>query len=105
MFCCLEGRPTDEGARSGIRLRNGDEVCVVEIEDTGTGIPEENLDLVFDAFFTTRPAGSGSGLGLSVARKVIDLHGGLLDVTNRREGQGVRVIISLPISGSFQTMV
>ncbi|MFT5468934.1 MAG: signal transduction histidine kinase [Verrucomicrobiales bacterium] len=100
----VEGMPPDEGSRTGIRLRNVAEACFIEIEDTGPGIAQEDLDTIFDAFFTTRPTGTGQGLGLTVARKVVDLHGGLIRVENRTEATGVRVTILLPLTSSSSTV-
>ena len=71
------------------RFKEGDFLVVVDIEDTGIGIPEEYLDKVFDPFFTTRRASGGVGLGLSIARTIVKNHGGLVYVENRQEG-GVR---------------
>jgi signal transduction histidine kinase len=83
-----------KGDRSGIRLRTGDRAVVFEIQDTGTGIPEEHLQKVFDPFFTTKNTGKGTGLGLSVTRKIIDLHGGQISIRNNPTG-GVTVKIVL----------
>ena len=73
-------------------LKIGDLVVKVEIEDTGAGIPVDNLDKVFAPFFTTKPAGQGTGLGLSVCKTIIDLHHSTIGVENRPEG-GVCVTI------------
>jgi len=72
-------------ARSEV-FRAGDHVVVTEIEDNGPGIPADKLDKIFDPFFTTKPTGTGTGLGLTVARTIMDLHGGILTVSNGAKG-------------------
>jgi PAS domain S-box-containing protein len=89
-FIVAEETTHARGDRSGIRLRTGDRAVVIEIEDTGTGIPEEHLRRVFDPFFTTKNTGKGTGLGLSVTRKIIDLHSGHISIKNN-PGGGVTV--------------
>ena len=79
---------------SGGPLHAGDPVVIVEIQDTGEGIPPEYLPRIFDPFFTTKPAGSGTGLGLSVVKKIIDLHEGVITISNAPEG-GARVTLLL----------
>jgi PAS domain S-box-containing protein len=83
-----------EGSRKASHFWIGDVVVVTEVEDTGTGIPEENLAKIYDPFFTTKPTGVGTGLGLPVSKKIIELHGGNLDIRNV-PGGGVRVTILL----------
>ncbi len=67
-------------------LKAGDSVVITEIEDTGTGIPEDKIDKLFDPFFTTKPTGVGTGLGLSVTRGIIDLHKAAINIVNLNEG-------------------
>lgn len=83
-----------EGWRKADRLWIGDTAVVAEVEDTGTGIAEVHLAKIFDPFFTTKPTGVGTGLGLPVSKKIIELHGGSLDIRNLKEG-GVRVTVIL----------
>jgi len=71
----------------------GNNVVFVEIKDTGTGIPKDKLDKLFDPFFTTKPIGVGTGLGLSVTRKIVDLHKSAISIMNRKEGGALVTII------------
>jgi PAS domain S-box-containing protein len=83
-----------EGSRKATGFWVGETAVVAEVEDTGSGIPEENLARIYDPFFTTKPTGVGTGLGLPVSKKIIELHGGSLDIRNIKGG-GVRVTILL----------
>ena len=67
----------------------------VEIKDTGMGISEENLSRIFEPFFTTKKSGRGTGLGLSLARRIIRAHGGQIHVESST-GEGTRFTIMLP---------
>ncbi|WP_353570117.1 PAS domain S-box protein [Candidatus Albibeggiatoa sp. nov. BB20] len=68
----------------------------VSISDTGHGIPEEIIDKIFAPFFTTKPPGEGSGLGLDIVKKIIQKHDGQVDVESTL-GQGTTFHIHLPI--------
>ncbi len=74
-------------------LSPGERVVMAQVQDTGTGITAANLPKVFDPFFTTKPAGVGTGLGLSVVKKIVDLHGGAIDIQNAPAGGVVATLV------------
>jgi PAS domain S-box-containing protein len=76
---------------------------VIKVIDNGKGIPPENLKKIFDPFFTTKPVGQGTGLGLSIAYKIIEKHGGKIEVQSQ-VGRGTEFTITLPVSSSAQPM-
>jgi signal transduction histidine kinase len=92
-----------EEVRSGVGMRaqdnfqTGEWAVIVEIQDTGVGIPEGNLKKIFEPFFTTKGSGAGVGLGLSVTRNIIDMHKGLIDIESQA-GKGSKVVITFKIA-------
>ena len=61
-------------------------VLWLEVADSGPGFCEDDRDKIFDPFYTTKPVGEGTGLGLSVSRKIMSLHNGQIDIRNKPEG-------------------
>jgi len=68
----------------------------ISVKDNGNGIPEEIKKKIFQPFFTTKPTGEGTGLGLSLAYDIVKAHGGKLKV-DTKEGEGSEFIIQLPL--------
>ncbi|MCX7041277.1 MAG: ATP-binding protein [Gammaproteobacteria bacterium] len=79
-------------------LRRDGENALVSVTDTGCGMTPEVRARIFDAFFTTKPAGEGTGLGLDIVRKIIEKHGGKIFVESE-VGRGSTFTVSLPIAG------
>jgi signal transduction histidine kinase len=67
------------------------------VNDNGKGIPKDIIDKIFQPFFTTKPAGEGTGLGLSLSYDIIKANGGDLKV-NTKAGEGSAFVIELPVS-------
>ncbi|MGV3616146.1 MAG: sensor histidine kinase [Fimbriimonas sp.] len=85
-----------------VRTRQtGDDEVTVEIADTGTGIPKEIQPRIFEAFFTTKPAGEGTGLGLDISQRIVEMrHNGRIEFETTPEGTTffVRLPIRQPVN-------
>jgi signal transduction histidine kinase len=89
-----------EGGKLTLAVGEYNQSAVIQFQDTGVGIPEENLRKIFDPFFTTKPLGEGTGLGLSVSYGIIKNHDGDIRVQSQ-VGKGTVFTIRLPLnSGS-----
>lgn len=84
-----QGRITVQSDAAGNEIR-------IRISDNGCGIPAGNLDRIFDPFFTTREVGSGTGLGLTVCRDIVQAHGGRIEVESK-VGVGTTFTVYLPV--------
>jgi PAS domain S-box-containing protein len=82
-----------------LRTRRRDDGVLIEVIDTGGGIPDTHVDRIFDPFFTTKKVGSGTGLGLSTSFGIVKRHGGSLTVDSK-EGEGTTFRVFLPVGGA-----
>ena len=93
-----------QGGVVDVSLRREGDRAVVSVEDQGPGVPAENLETIFERFYTARPKGAAfgghSGLGLSIARQIVDAHGGRIRAENKTDEEGrvtgARFTVSLP---------
>jgi CheY-like chemotaxis protein len=85
------------GGRLTVEVRADAGRAVLVVRDTGVGIPEQVRPRIFDPFFSTKPPGQGSGLGLAVAYGVVTKRGGSIDVVSAT-GAGTTFTVSLPLS-------
>ena len=90
---------TPDGGRIAVRASAVNGRVRIMVIDTGTGIAPEHLDRIYDPFFTTKPRGRGTGLGLSVSYGIVKEHSGTLTAEST-PGEGSRFIVSLPASGT-----
>jgi two-component system, NtrC family, sensor kinase len=79
-----------------LRTLQSDDYVIIQVKDTGAGIPEANLKRIFDPFFTTKAVGKGTGLGLWISTTIIQKHHGTLTVESE-PGKGTTMSIRLPI--------
>ena len=96
---------TPEGGDVEIALRTQEDSIAASITDTGIGIPRGELERIFDAFYQVRGRPSmtrapGSGLGLSLARQIVELHGGRIWAESEGEGKGTCLTFTLPLRGA-----
>jgi two-component system sensor histidine kinase ChvG len=98
----------DTGGRIAIALARAGKHVVVTVDDNGPGIRADNIERIFERFYTDRPAGEAfgqnSGLGLSISRQIVEAHGGTLTAENIPGGKpgeirGARFTVTLPADG------
>jgi len=79
-----------------VSTKKSNDKVEIKVSDNGNGIPQKVLDKIFQPFFTTKPTGQGTGLGLSLSYDIVKAHGGKLKVETK-EGEGTEFIILLPV--------
>ncbi|MBF8286344.1 MAG: Histidine kinase protein, partial [Dehalococcoidia bacterium] len=87
-------RHTPEGGRIEVRIGGEDGDVVIAVKDSGPGVAEAEHELIFEPFF--RGDSSGMGLGLAIAKSVVELHNGRIWVENNADGQGSTFFVALP---------
>ena len=89
-----------KGGDKKISLKTGskDGMVIIEVKDTGIGIPQSIFDKIFEPFFTTKKVGRGTGLGLSISYGIIQDFGGSIHVLSNKNG-GASFVIKLPVAG------
>jgi signal transduction histidine kinase len=85
-----------EGGTLSLALYPTEDTVELTVQDTGCGIPQEQLSKVFDPFFSTKAVGEGTGLGLTVVHGILQEHQGAIHVRSD-PGQGTTFIVSLPM--------
>ena len=85
----------DYGPTVSVSTKKLNDKIEIRVKDNGNGIPQKVVDKIFQPFFTTKPTGQGTGLGLSLSYDIIKAHGGEIKVETK-EGKGSEFIISLP---------
>ena len=79
-----------------VKTRRINDRVEIKVSDNGNGIPQSIVDKIFQPFFTTKPTGQGTGLGLSLSYDIIKAHGGEIKVESK-EGEGTEFKIYLPV--------
>ena len=80
-------------------MRDAGESVIVEVSDTGCGIPPAERAKLFEPFFTTKPAGQGTGLGLAICQRIVEAHGGRIEVESE-PGRGSTFRVFLPTAAA-----
>jgi len=80
-----------------VKTRRVNDKVEIIVSDNGSGIPQNIVDKIFQPFFTTKPTGEGTGLGLSLSYDIIKAHGGEIKVESKG-GDGTTFIVQLPIA-------
>jgi signal transduction histidine kinase len=84
-----------------LKTKRNSNIVEIRVKDNGIGISQKIIDKIFQPFFTTKPTGQGTGLGLSLSYDIIKAHGGELKVDSR-EGEGAEFIVQLPLLEQLQ---
>ena len=87
---------TPEGKSITLKVQKDEKNAMLIVEDEGIGMSKETLDRIFTPFFTTKPPGEGTGLGMSISMTIVEEHNGKINITSE-EGKGTSVAVLLPL--------
>ena len=87
---------TQSGGRVEVRLKDQTDWVVIDILDDGQGMTAENIEHLFEPFFSTKETGKGTGLGLSITHRIVENHHGTIDPSSEGPGKGSTFSIRLP---------
>ena len=90
------GQAIGEKGRITVSARQDGGKVVIDIEDTGSGIPQDKIKELFNPFFTTKEPGKGTGLGLFIVRQVVEKNGGRIYLKKTMVGQGTTFTVEFP---------
>ncbi|MCC5816756.1 MAG: HAMP domain-containing protein [Leptospira sp.] len=94
IFNAIQALPKQKGIIK-VRIKKNLNLCIVEIEDNGVGIPENSINEIFDPFFTSKEIGAGIGLGLTIAKEIIVAHNGTIEVESNPGHTVFRVMLPI----------
>ena len=100
---------TDSGGAVSLVLQNDGVQAVLRVRDTGAGVPPDQVDLIFDLFAQVHPAhgrvDGGLGIGLTIARRILDLHGGSIRAHSEGLGQGTEFVVTIPLTPAAEAPI
>jgi signal transduction histidine kinase len=86
--------------RPGLEVAPEQRYAVLEVADTGVGVPDGEREKIFEAFYTSKAAQGGTGLGLAVAYGIVKDHDGWIELDDNPDGRGTIFRVFLPVSGA-----
>lgn len=90
-----------DGGKLKVRTYGDDDSLMVEVSDTGSGMPDEVKNRIFEPFFTTKDRNRGTGVGLTVVRHILHEHGATIEVESS-EGEGTKITIAFPLENETE---
>ena len=99
------GQAIGDKGRITVTAKEEDGKIFIDVQDTGAGIPEDKIKLLFNPFFTTKDPGKGTGLGLFIVRQVVEKNGGKIYLKDTKVGEGTTFRVEFPIAAKERVKV